>query len=78
MGPEPFLRENTAVTPKNELEAALVAVGEIFREGNQLTTTPPVDWVEDEELIAAKYGATNTSRKLAQRIERAKLLLAAP
>ena len=70
----PFLRQNTNVTPQNELEAVMVGAAEVIREYGHLGT-PSAGWLDDTELVAASTGATNTKAKLRDRIERAKELL---
>ncbi len=74
IGPTPFLRNTTNVTPKNELEAVMVAVAEINREGKKFGT-PRQNWADDSVLVAASTGATNTAKKLRERIDRARVLL---
>jgi hypothetical protein len=71
----PFLRSNVNITPQNELEAVMVAAAEVIREYGRLGT-PPDSWLDDRKLVAASTGATNTKRKLTQRISRAMELLA--
>lgn len=70
----PFLRRNTHVTPQNELEAVMVGAAEVLRDHNRLGR-PPLGWLDDEELVRASTGATNTRAKLRERIKRAKQLL---
>jgi hypothetical protein len=70
----PLLRTSTAVTPQNELEAVLVASAEVMKEHDHLGQ-PPYGWLDDLELVRASTGATNTRRRLAERISRAKYLL---
>ena len=70
----PFLRSNTNITPQNELEAVMVAVGEIILDGGHLGD-PPAGWLNDPELVSASTGATNTRQKLATRISRARVLI---
>jgi len=71
----PFLRSNTSITPQNELEGVMVAVAEVLAEHGRLGE-PPVGWLDDEELVRASTGATNTRGKLNDRINRARALLA--
>jgi Protein of unknown function DUF262 len=71
----PFLRVSTAVTPQNELEAVLVATAEVIQEYGTIAS-PPTGWLDDQALVSASTGATNTRRKLTDRIERARELLA--
>ena len=70
----PFLRVNTAVTPQNELEAVLVATAEVIQEYGTIAS-PRAGWLDDEILVAASTGATNTRKKLTDRIDRARELL---
>jgi hypothetical protein len=72
--PGPFLRSNTSVTPQNELEAVMVAASEVLREHGTLGTPPP-GWLDDQLLVSASTGATNTRGKLNSRIKRAAELL---
>jgi hypothetical protein len=74
VSPVPFLRSNTNVTPKIELEAAMIATADLLRAGKQLRVTNP-DWVDDPTLIEASTGATNTRKKLRERVARAAELL---
>lgn len=70
----PFLRSNTNVTPKNQLEAVMVGAAEVRRKYGRLGT-PPSGWLDDPKLVKASTGATNTKNKLRERISRAKELL---
>lgn len=76
INPGYFLRASTRTTPKNELEAVLVAIAEIHREGRSVKR-PVEGWTDDPALVAASTGATNTKKKLRERIERATELLRA-
>ncbi|MHC5559284.1 DUF262 domain-containing protein [Kocuria sp. U4B] len=76
INPGKFLRANTNVTPKNELEAVLVAIADIHRTGGQIAK-PLERWLDDPQLVSASTGATNTRRKLRERIKRATELLQA-
>jgi len=69
-----FLRTNTNVTPKNELEAVMVATAQGLRQGKRIVD-PGAGWLNDAPLVQASTGATNTSRKLTDRIDRAERLL---
>lgn len=73
---QPMLRTGVAVTPQNQLEAVMVAAGEILQEGGALKR-PHVAWLDDEELVDASTGGTNTRSMLERRIKRARELLAA-
>jgi len=70
----PLLRVNTSVTPQNELEAVLVAGAEVIGAHGDLGQ-PETGWLDDPALVEASTGATNTRKKLAERIERARVLL---
>lgn len=70
----PLLRTNTSVTPQNELEAVLLGAARVLDSHDQLGK-PPAGWLDDEELVEASTGATNTRAKLRRRIERAESLL---
>ncbi|MBX7450102.1 DUF262 domain-containing protein [Mycolicibacterium sp. 3033] len=74
VGKQPFLRAKTSVTPKNELEAVLVAASEVLDEYGTLGT-PAAGWPDDPQLTAASTAGTNTKGKLRDRIDRAKVLL---
>jgi Protein of unknown function DUF262 len=71
---KPYKRSNYGVTPLVQLEASLVAIGDILREGGTVGT-PTADWVDDQELMQASMGGTNSRSMLLKRIERAKVLL---
>jgi hypothetical protein len=70
----PLLRINTSVTPQNELEAVLVAAAEVIDENGQLGE-PPSGWLDDPDLVESSTGATNTRKKLDDRIVIARALL---
>lgn len=70
----PLLRVNTSVTPQNELEAVLVAGAEVIDAHGELGQ-PETGWLDDPALVEASTGATNTRKKLSERIERARVLL---
>lgn len=74
LGGEPYLRKDYNVTPLVQLEATLVAVGELIEDGREIAPQRP-DWTDDTELKAASMGGTNTRRQLNARIDRAKELL---
>jgi hypothetical protein len=69
-----FLRRNTNVTPLVQFEACAVAVGELVAAGTPVGS-PGMDWLNDEELVSASTGGTNTRSMLKRRIDRAKALL---
>ncbi len=72
----PMLRSGVKVTPQNQLEAVLVALGEILLQNEPLATPAP-GWLEDQELVGASTGGTNTRAMLQRRIARARQLLTA-
>ncbi|MEE3848970.1 DUF262 domain-containing protein [Gordonia sp. LSe1-13] len=74
VGNEYFLRKSTSVTPQNELEAVLVAASDVLEQHGS-TSIPAEGWLDDDKLVTASTGATNTKRKLSERIERARELL---
>jgi len=76
LGDGPLVRTGVAVTPQNQLEAVMVAAGDILRSGQSLRQPDP-GWLEDKELVDASTGGTNTRSMLNRRIERARQLLAA-
>ena len=69
----PFLRPPVAVTPMNQLEAVMIGVGRIIREGGR-PGTPQAGWLKDEELVRFSTRATNTRAMLLNRIRRAQEL----
>lgn len=69
----PFVREGYPNTPVNQLEAVMVAVGDLLRE-NAPIVPPPDGWLNDAELVRASTGATNTASMLRDRIARARQL----
>lgn len=69
----PFLRRNTHVTPLVQFEACAVGVASLFEDG-VVPIQPEFDWINDEALIDASTGGTNTRSMLARRIERAKAI----
>lgn len=71
----PFLREGVKSTPLNQLEAVLVALGEIFEESRQAEIGPQPGWENDSELVRASTGGTNTAAMLRARIDRSRALL---
>jgi hypothetical protein len=73
VGPVPFLRENYHSTPINQFEAALVACGQLIREGASMAATAQLG--NDEILKQSSTGGTNTRQALRGRIERARELL---
>lgn len=74
IGPVPFLRTRTSVTPKNQLEAVMVAAAEVLQESDHLCPQQ-VGWLDDPVLVAASTGATNTRKKLRERVFRAREML---
>jgi hypothetical protein len=69
----PFVREGYPNTPLNQLEAVMVAIGELIAEGATIVA-PATGWLNDKELVRASTGATNTAAMLRDRIARAKAL----
>jgi hypothetical protein len=69
----PFLRPNNSITPLVQLEACLVAAGEIYGQG-AVPVAPGTGWIEDTQLVGASTGGSNTRAKLDRRITRAKEL----
>lgn len=74
LGGEPYLRSDYGVTPLVQLEATLVAIGELLDEGIEIAAED-ASWRDDGELKTASMGGTNTKKQLAARISRAKVLL---
>lgn len=72
---KPYLRADYQVTPLVQLEATLVAIGELLDAGAGVGS-PSDGWTDDAELKEASMGGTNTKSRLNARIERAKVLLA--
>jgi Protein of unknown function DUF262 len=69
----PFLRSGTNVTPVNQFEAVLVAIGQIKLDGKRYRR-PPSDWLNDEDLVKYSTKGTNDPNFLNGRINRAKNL----
>ncbi len=67
----PFLRRNTNVTPLVQFEACAVGVAALIESG-ATPVEPSFDWINDEALVSASTGGTNTRSMLARRIDRAK------
>lgn len=76
LGGKPYLRSDLGVTPLVQLEATLVAIGELFDEGKEVGE-PIEKWLDDSRLKKASMGGTNTKKQLNNRIARAKTLLVA-
>lgn len=72
----PFLRTNTSITPLVQFEACAIAVGRIIDGGGKPIATE-VDWLNDEELVSASTGGTNTRSMLRRRLNRAAVLFGA-
>ena len=70
MGGDPFLRSGTKVTPLVQFEAAAVGAGTLIQNGIELKT-PKIDWLNDEALVKASTGGSNTRSMLDRRIYRA-------
>lgn len=75
LGGKAYLRTDYGVTPLVQLEATLVAIGELLDAGSGVGS-PNEGWTDDAELKEASMGGTNTRSRLDARIERAKVLLA--
>jgi hypothetical protein len=71
----PFVRKGYANTPLNQLEAVLVAAGELELEGHLGEAAPQDGWLNDATLVRYSTKGTNTSNALSRRIERARELL---
>lgn len=74
LGGEPYLRTDYGVTPLVQLEATLVAIGELIGVGAGVGR-PDTGWTDDADLKEASMGGTNTKSRLNARIERVKELL---
>jgi hypothetical protein len=70
----PFLRQGYGNTPLNQLEAVMVAAGELLREKKKLKR-PAFGWLNDEILVKYSTKGTNTPSALNKRVERARELL---
>ncbi len=70
----PFLRQGVSITPMNQFEAVLVAVGNLLRKGKSLRT-PPNGWLNDEVLVNFSTRGTNTRAMLLGRVSRAEELM---
>ena len=70
----PFVRKGYGNTPLNQLEAVMVAAGEIVTEKKKFQR-PRNDWLNDRELVKHSTKGTNTPAALRRRIERARALL---
>jgi hypothetical protein len=73
-GGKPFLRTKVANTPLNQLEAVMVAAGELITAGIE-PTNPGAGWTNDKELVRSSTRGTNTAAMLRARIDRASQLL---
>ena len=71
-----FLRKGYGTTPLNQLEAVMVGVGELVRDGKQLSK-PTAGWLNDPDLIKFSTKGTNTPQMLSSRIARARSLWSA-
>ena len=63
--------KGNSVTPMIKFEASLVGVATILAAGGELVDSLPENWMRNEKFDASTQGATNTSRKLRDRIEAA-------
>ena len=70
----PLLRKGYGNTPLNQLEAVLVGAGKILKAGKKLQM-PPLEWLNDVELIKASTKGTNTKSSFDARNTRAEKLL---
>jgi hypothetical protein len=71
----PFLRSNYYVTPQNQFEAVMVALGKLLR-GKKKTKKPAKGWLDDKALVQFSTKGTNTRSAFEGRISRALELLA--
>ncbi|TDO27788.1 uncharacterized protein DUF262 [Kribbella sp. VKM Ac-2527] len=69
----PFKRERVSTTPLNQLEAVLIGVARIIRDGNT-PKLPPNGWENDEDLVEASTKGTNSRSMLRKRVLRAQEL----
>ena len=70
----PFLRQGYGNTPLNQLEAVMVATGELIRQKKKIHR-PGSGWLNDAELVKHSTKGTNTPSALTKRVERARQLL---
>jgi hypothetical protein len=70
----PFLRQGYGNTPLNQLEAVMVAAGELLKQKKKLQR-PGSDWLNDAELVKHSTKGTNTPSALTKRVGRARELL---
>ena len=73
-GTKPFVRSNTPVTPQNQLEAVMVALGKLIRSRKKIAA-PPSGWLDDEVLVGYSTKGTNTRKAFEGRNNRAVELL---
>lgn len=70
----PFLRKGYGNTPLNQFESAMVAAGEIIKDGKTVGK-PSGDWINDDTWLRSSTKGTNTRPMLKRRIDRARELL---
>jgi hypothetical protein len=63
--------KGNSVTPMIKFEASLVGVATILATGADLVDSLPENWMRNEKFHASTQGATNTPKKLKERIEAA-------
>lgn len=68
-----FKRPGVHTTPLNQLEAVLVGIGRIYRQGKE-PKVPEPGWELDEDLVAASRLGTNSRPMLRKRVLRAEEL----
>jgi hypothetical protein len=74
-GGGPFLRPNYGNTPLNQLEAVLVAAGELAQRDELEEAAPVEGWLSDAVIMKYSTKGTNTVNSLKRRIARATELL---
>lgn len=72
MDNNPFLRKTTNTTPLVQFEACGIAIARIIAEGGEVIVPENNEWLDDSVLVLSSTGASNTRKKLRDRIERAK------
>jgi hypothetical protein len=70
----PVLRSGYGNTPLNQLEAVMVGAGRVLVAGKKLRM-PPLDWLNDADLVRASTKGTNTKSSFDTRNARAEKLL---
>lgn len=69
----PFKRPGVSTTPVNQLEAVMVGVARVIRDGKE-PKVPPAGWESDSELVTASTKGTNSRSMLRRRVLRAEEL----